>query len=219
MRLITGKPAKVTIVHSPESDTELWFLGFFKVIDDFPVWPAHSTPHTRGPWASFYLSSQQRGSIKFLWWGRYNTNSAFILSPKSWLYFIRPTISQPIPPAAHVREQLSAKVVRGKTLRGKWTPGWVEIGDWALRLTHTIVHCEEDGRASDLHVHAPCSHQIPSSLGYGNLSRADDYQSPVDSMTQCVWNSEGVSYSNWKANSSRFFSNTLIKKVSQTTTV
>lgn len=157
------------------------------------MWLAHPTPYARGPWESFYFfSSQQRGSIKFLGWGRYNTNSALILSPQSWLYFMRPTISQPTyTTCTHVREQLNAKVVRGTTLRGKWSPGWVEIGDCALRLTHTIVHCEEEGRASGLHVHAPGSHQVPSSLGYSNLSRADDYQSPVDLMTQCIWNSEG----------------------------
>lgn len=42
-----------------------------------------------------------------------------LLSPKSLFRLLRPTISQSLPPAAHVRKQLSAKVVRGKTARGK----------------------------------------------------------------------------------------------------
>lgn len=85
------------------------------------------------------LFAYQRGSKKFPRWGRHIPNSTFILSPKSLFCLLRPTISQSLPPAAHVRKQLSAKVVKGKTARGKSALD-VEICDWVLWLTQTIVH-------------------------------------------------------------------------------
>lgn len=121
----------------------LWFPGLFKATENFPVWLALlHYPNPRGLRESFHLReklqkvSRMRQAHHNL---RFDPFFFFFFCPKSLFDLTRPTISPSTPPAAHVRKQLSAQVVRGKNSKRKIKP-WMRGNQWLSSVVNAD-HC------------------------------------------------------------------------------
>lgn len=112
------KPAMVTNIHSPESDTEMMnfvFSAFSRLLMIFQCDQCYSTPPVPEVPKNLFIFSPNREAPESFQGGA-DTPQILLLSFLPRVCFTTILISTS---AAHARKQLSANVVKGKTLRGK----------------------------------------------------------------------------------------------------